>query len=66
MVINHEDVPHFMAAMTMPFRVKDAAMLTNSAVGDQITFQLHVTESDSWVDHIERLAVTLLERPPIL
>jgi protein SCO1/2 len=31
-------------------------MLTNAAIGDKIAFQLHVTESDSWVDHIERLA----------
>ena len=56
LVISHEDIPHFMAAMTMPFSVKDAAMLTKAAIGDKITFQLHVTESDSWVDHIERLA----------
>ncbi len=46
-----------MAAMTMPFLVKDAAMLTNAAIGDEIAFQLHVTENDSWVDHVERLAV---------
>jgi len=45
-----------MAAMTMPFSVKDAAMLTNAAIGDKVVFQLHVTETDSWVDHIERLA----------
>ena len=57
LVISHEDIPHFMPAMTMPFSVKDVATLTNVAIGDQIAFQLHVTESDSWVDHIERLAV---------
>ncbi|HTL58764.1 MAG TPA: SCO family protein [Candidatus Limnocylindrales bacterium] len=56
-VISHEDIPHFMKAMTMPFSVKDDAMLTNAAIGDKIAFQLHVTQSDSWVDHIEPLAV---------
>lgn len=56
LVINHQDIPSFMPAMTMPFNVKDAALLTNAAIGDAITFQLHVTESDTWVDHIERLA----------
>ena len=56
LVISHEDIPRFMPAMTMPFSVKDAALLTNATIGDRIAFQLHVTESDSWVDHIERLA----------
>jgi protein SCO1 len=56
LVISHEEIPHFMAAMTMAFSVKDAAMPTNASSGDKITFQLHVTENDSWVDHIERLA----------
>ncbi len=56
LVISHGEIPQFMAAMTMPFSVKDAAMLTNAAIGDRIVFQLHVTETDSWVDHIERLA----------
>lgn len=58
LVVNHEDIPHFMPAMTMPFSVKDAAMLTNAVIGDKIAFQLHVTESDSWVDHVERLTAT--------
>src|SRR5215470_8660110 len=57
LVISHEEIPHFMEAMTMPFTVKDATMLTKAAIGDKISFQLHVTESDSWVDHIERWAV---------
>ena len=57
LVISHEDIPHFMTAMTMPFSLKDDALLTNAAIGDKVVFQLHVTESDSWVDHIEPLAV---------
>lgn len=59
LIIDHEEIPNFMAAMTMPFSVKNAAMLTNAAIGDRIAFRLHVTESDSWVDHIERLAPRL-------
>jgi protein SCO1 len=53
LVIAHEDIPDFMDAMTMPFNVKDAAILTHVAIGEKITFQLHVTETESWVDHIE-------------
>lgn len=41
----------------MPFSVKDAALLTQVAIGDRIAFELHVSESDSWVDHIKRLGV---------
>jgi protein SCO1/2 len=57
-VITHEKIGNFMDAMTMPFNVKDAALLTNlpAAVGRPITFQLHVTETESWVDHVEPLA----------
>src|SRR4051812_22036597 len=58
LVIAHEDIPNFMDAMTMPFRVKDAAILTSVAIGEQITFQLHLTETESWVDHIQPLDIS--------
>ncbi len=53
-VIAHEEIPNFMGAMTMPFNVKDAAILTNVAAGEKIRFELHVSDSESWVDHVER------------
>ncbi len=56
LVIAHEAIPQLMDAMTMPFNVKEAAMLTNVTAGEQIAFQLHLTENESWIDHIERLA----------
>jgi protein SCO1 len=55
LVITHEAIPHFMEAMTMPFNVRDKAMPTNLATGDRISFRLHVTENESWIDHIQRL-----------
>lgn len=68
LVIAHADIPRFMAAMTMPFRVKDATLLTKAAIGERIAFELHVTGSDSWIDHIERLGFTqeAAERLPAL
>jgi protein SCO1 len=45
-----------MDAMTMPFNVKDAAIFSNVTTGEQISFQLHITENESWVDHIGRFA----------
>jgi len=54
LVIAHEEIPNFMKAMTMPFRVKDPKILTNVVMSEGITFQLHVTETESWIDHIEK------------
>jgi protein SCO1/2 len=53
LIIAHEKVPNLMDAMTMPFKVKDPSILTNAPTGSHITFELHLTETESWVDHIE-------------
>lgn len=53
LIIAHEAIPHFMDAMTMPFNVKDSSILTNVAIGEKIICELHVTETESWVDHIK-------------
>jgi protein SCO1/2 len=68
LVIAHEDIPNLMDAMKMPFNVKDAAILTNAPIGEKITFQLHVTETESWIDHIEKFDVSqsAASRPPAL
>lgn len=49
-VISIEAISNYMEAMTMPFHVKDSAELKNLHPGDKVTFQLHVTSNDSWVD----------------
>lgn len=54
-VIKHGAVTNYMAAMTMPFKVKSAGELTGLQRGDEITFQLHVTEDASWVDHFSKI-----------
>jgi len=51
-VIAHEAISNYMKAMTMPFKVKKAADLAGLQSGDQISFMLHVTDTESWVDHI--------------
>src|SRR4051794_39067814 len=38
--IQHEEIPKYMAAMTMPFKVKDAKELDGVQVGDTIWFRL--------------------------
>jgi len=52
--IQHEEVPNYMPAMTMPFTAKDPKELQGVAVGDSIVFQLHVTEDASWIDQIRK------------
>jgi protein SCO1/2 len=58
LVIAHEEIPNFMDAMTMPFRVKDADILTHVTVGARISFQLHVNENESWVDDVKTLDIS--------
>ncbi len=55
LVINHEAVAGLMPKMTMEFTVRDARQLRGLKVGDAITFQLKITDDESWVEEI-RLA----------
>lgn len=51
-VIQHEAIPNYMAAMTMPFEVHDPKELRGVKAGDAITFHLVVTPTDGWVESI--------------
>ncbi|HEU5397410.1 MAG TPA: SCO family protein [Verrucomicrobiae bacterium] len=50
--IRHDAISNYMAAMTMPFRVTNAADLNGVKAGDEITFQLHVTDEASWITDV--------------
>jgi protein SCO1 len=60
--ISHEAVSNFMGAMTMPFKVRDVAEMTGLHPGDEVTFRLHVTPTDSWVDQITRIGTVPLSQ----
>lgn len=49
-VIRHEEVPGLMPKMTMPFNVRDTNELRGLRIGDEIAFQLHATEEESWIE----------------
>lgn len=49
-VVRHDEIPGYMAAMTMPFDVKDTNVLRGIQPGDVVAFRLHVQEKDSWAD----------------
>ena len=53
-VIAHEAIAHYMAAMTMPFKVKAPGELGGLRTGDKIRFCLRVTDTESWIDGISK------------
>jgi protein SCO1/2 len=55
-IIRHEEIPGYMAAMTMPFSVKDAGQLKELRSGDNVSFRYIVTPDDEWIEAIARLA----------
>lgn len=50
--VQHREVAGFMPAMTMPFRVKDRHEISKFHIGDEVSFTLQVTDTDSWVEDI--------------
>lgn len=57
--IKHEAIANYMDAMTMPFKVAGPAALAGLRPGDEITFQLHVTTTSSWIDQIVKTGKTV-------
>ncbi len=51
-IIRHEEIPSYMEAMTMPFKVRDSNELTRVKAGDEVAFRLNVTEDESWIDTV--------------
>ena len=63
-VIRHEAISNYMTAMTMPFKVKDPEELAGLRRGDEISFRLQVTGSESWVEHIAKIGTVPLPPAP--
>lgn len=53
--IEHEEIPEYMPAMTMPFDVRSMTEVEPLKVGDGIKFRLVVTEKSSWIEGIEKI-----------
>ena len=63
-VIKHEKIPGYMAAMTMELPVKNTNELAGISPGDEITFNMIVTEDDDWIENIQRTGKTVALTPP--
>src|ERR1019366_4580568 len=53
--VDHEAIPGFMEAMTMPYQLKDASIVSELHPGDVITADVmvsHDPDADVFLDHI--------------
>jgi protein SCO1 len=64
-VIQHEAIPNYMQAMTMPFDVHDPSLLTGLKAGDAVKFHLVVTDKDGWIDKIAILSNAPATKAPV-
>jgi Cu/Ag efflux protein CusF len=53
LTVDHEDIPGFMAAMTMAYSVKDEHLLEGVAPGDQVTAQVVAEGNNVWLERVE-------------
>ena len=53
-LIKHGDIKGFMPGMTMPFKVRDHALLDGKAEGDLVKATLMVDDSEAWLATLEK------------
>lgn len=63
-LIKHENIDGFMPAMTMPFKVEDAALLADKQPGDLVTATLVVGEVDAHLSTLTKTGRAALDAPP--
>jgi protein SCO1 len=63
-VIRHEEITGFMPAMTMPFAVKDKALLEGRTPGDLVLATLVVTDTSAWLERLTKTGFAALPGPP--
>jgi protein SCO1/2 len=61
--IKHEEIKGFMAAMTMPYKVRDAKELADLKPGDLITSTLVVVSNDAYLKDVKKVGEAPLEKP---
>jgi protein SCO1/2 len=52
LTVDHEAIPGFMGAMTMPYPVKDEHLLDNLAPGDDVTAKVVSGNGEFWLENI--------------
>jgi protein SCO1/2 len=54
LLVKHQEIPGYMMAMTMPYKVQSSGMLDNVSAGDLITAQLDVTDNVGTITSITK------------
>ena len=65
-LIKHDSIRNFMPAMTMPFTVKDPALLSGREPGDLVTAMLVVGETSAHLSSLTRTGHAKLDAPPVV
>jgi Cu/Ag efflux protein CusF len=52
LTVDHEDIPGFMAAMTMAYPVKDEKLLESLSAGDEVTATVVSGDGGYWLEDI--------------
>ncbi len=64
LLVKHEDIPGFMPAMTMPYKVSDAGLLAGKEPGDLITATLVVGDTEAHLSTLTKTGHAAIEAPP--
>lgn len=62
--INHEEIKGFMAAMTMPYNVRDPKLLEGIAPGDLVNARLIVLSNDAYLTNVKKVGQAPLPQAP--
>ena len=54
-LIQHDEIPRFMMAMTMPFKLTDSLDISRFRVGDSLKFRLEITEEKAFASNFQLL-----------
>jgi protein SCO1/2 len=64
MTVSHQEIPGYMAAMTMPFRVRERSELELLQPGMKVEFTLVVKKDESYVEQVRLEGGATVERDP--
>src|SRR6266478_8530565 len=62
-LLSHEAITNYMDAMTMPFKIKEPKEITGLRPGDQVSFRLSVTDTESWIDQVAKITAATPRSP---
>jgi len=62
-LIHHDEIPGFMMAMTMPFKLADSLDINRFRVGDSIKFRLEMEDEIAFATNFQLLGKGTLDKP---